>query len=169
MEKFEKIFFDKTFHIANFSYTNLVKIFLQNIENIFKEIVDEKSNFVNLTLYKKSKFYFDTNICTCCVQKHIEPCYINIYIRNTFVRDSLGKNLLKESIRSQQVRDIFGIKAVEANIIALHHDQRTFKWASNGKKLMQVPFEEHPYSALASWFKTDEGLEVYKSIQKKLK
>ncbi|NWJ42713.1 hypothetical protein HX837_00540 [Marine Group I thaumarchaeote] len=27
--------------------------------------------------------------------------------------DSLGKNLLKESIRIQQVRDIFGIKAVE--------------------------------------------------------
>jgi len=27
--------------------------------------------------------------------------------------DSLGKNLLKESIRIQQVRDIFGIKAVD--------------------------------------------------------
>ena len=27
--------------------------------------------------------------------------------------DSLGQNLLKESIRIQQVRDIFGIKAVE--------------------------------------------------------
>jgi len=26
--------------------------------------------------------------------------------------DSLGKNLLKESIRMQQVRDIFGMKAV---------------------------------------------------------
>jgi hypothetical protein len=63
----------------------------------------------------------------------------------------------------------FGIKAVEANIISLDGDQRTFKWASNSKKLMQVPFEEHPYSALASWFKTDEGLEVYKSILKKLK
>jgi len=27
--------------------------------------------------------------------------------------DTLGKNLLKESIRMQQVRDIFGIKAVD--------------------------------------------------------
>ena len=27
--------------------------------------------------------------------------------------DSLGQNLLKESIRIQQVRDIFGIKAVD--------------------------------------------------------
>jgi hypothetical protein len=27
--------------------------------------------------------------------------------------DTLGKNLLKESIRIQQVRDIFGIKAVD--------------------------------------------------------
>jgi hypothetical protein len=63
----------------------------------------------------------------------------------------------------------FGIKAVEAGILSLDVKQRTFKWASNGKKLMQVPFEEHPYSALAAWFKTDEGLEVYKSIDKKLK
>ena len=63
----------------------------------------------------------------------------------------------------------FGIKAVEAGILELDVKQRTFKWASNGRKLMQVPFEEHPYSALAAWFKTDEGLEVYKSIDKKLK
>jgi len=27
--------------------------------------------------------------------------------------DSLGKNLLKESMRTQQVRDIFGMKAVD--------------------------------------------------------
>ena len=63
----------------------------------------------------------------------------------------------------------FAIKAVEAKIIQLASDQRTVKWASNGKKLMTVPFEENPYSAMAAWFKTDEGLEVYKSIQKKLK
>ena len=63
----------------------------------------------------------------------------------------------------------FGIKAVEANILGLSQDQRTFTWASNGRKLMNVPFDENPYSALAAWFKTDEGVEVYKSIQKKLK
>jgi len=63
----------------------------------------------------------------------------------------------------------FGIKSVEAGIVQLDPAQRTFKWASNGKKLMTIPFEEHPYTALAAWFKTDEGLEVYKSIQKKLK
>ena len=34
---------------------------------------------------------------------------------------------------------------------------------------MNVPFDENPYSAMAAWFKTDEGLEVYKSIEKKTK
>ena len=63
----------------------------------------------------------------------------------------------------------FAIKAVEANILDIAADGRTVKWASNGKKLMTVPFEENTYSAIAAWFKTDEGLEVYKSIQKKLK
>jgi len=62
----------------------------------------------------------------------------------------------------------FGINAVEANIINLDANQKVFSWASNGRKLMTVPFDEHPYTALASWFKTDEGLEVYKSIEKKL-
>lgn len=62
-----------------------------------------------------------------------------------------------------------GLKAAEAGIIKLSDDQRTFKWVSNGRKLMTVPFDENPYSALAAWFKTDEGVEVYKTIEKKLK
>jgi len=61
-----------------------------------------------------------------------------------------------------------GIKATEAKIIALSEDQRVFKWASNGRKLFEVPHEEHPYSALAAWFKTDEGMEVLKTIEKRL-
>ena len=66
-----------------------------------------------------------------------------------------------------QLRSV-AIKAVQNRIIKLSQDNRTFSWASNGKKLMTVPFDENPYSAMASWFQTDEGLEVFKSIQKKL-
>ena len=62
-----------------------------------------------------------------------------------------------------------GIKAVEAGIIKLSNDQRTFMWGSNDRKLMTVPFDENPYSALAAYFKTDEGVEVYQTIEKKLK
>ncbi len=67
-----------------------------------------------------------------------------------------------------QLRNV-AIVARENNIIKLSADQRTFTWASNDKKLMTVPFDENPYTAMAAWFKTDEGLEVYKSIEKKLK
>jgi len=62
----------------------------------------------------------------------------------------------------------FGIKATEMGIIKLSSDQRTFKWGSNDRKLMTVPFDEHPYSALAAWFKTDEGMEIYSNIEKRL-
>ena len=62
----------------------------------------------------------------------------------------------------------FGIKATEAKLIKLSADQRTFTWGSNGRKLLNVPFDEHPYSALAAWFKTDEGMEVYTNIEKQL-
>jgi hypothetical protein len=66
-----------------------------------------------------------------------------------------------------QLRNI-AIVAAESGIVKLSQDQRTFTWGSNGRKLMNVPFEENPYSAMAAWFKTDEGVEVYKSIEKKL-
>tara|TARA_A100000172_G_scaffold66339_1_gene45913 strand:- start:249 stop:1073 length:825 start_codon:yes stop_codon:yes gene_type:complete len=62
----------------------------------------------------------------------------------------------------------FGIKATEMNILKLSQDQRSFMWASTDRKLMTVPFEEHPYSALAAWFKTDEGMEIYANIEKQL-
>jgi len=62
----------------------------------------------------------------------------------------------------------FAIKAVENDIVMLSPDQRTFTWGSNDRKLMIVPFDENPYSALAAWFKTDEGIEVFRSIEKRL-
>jgi hypothetical protein len=66
-----------------------------------------------------------------------------------------------------QLRNI-AIRAAEAGIIRLSGDQRTFTWGSNGRKLMNVPFDENPYSAFAAFLKTDEGVEIYKSIDKKL-
>tara|TARA_B110000503_G_C7140254_1_gene410549 strand:- start:266 stop:1132 length:867 start_codon:yes stop_codon:yes gene_type:complete len=62
----------------------------------------------------------------------------------------------------------FAVKASEQGIIRLSQDQRTFTWANNGRKLITVPFGEHPYSAMASFFKTDEGMEVFSSIEKKI-
>ena len=62
----------------------------------------------------------------------------------------------------------FGIKATEAGILRLSSDNRTFTWGSNGRKLLNIPFDEHPYSALAAWFKTDEGMEIYSNIEKQL-
>ena len=61
-----------------------------------------------------------------------------------------------------------GIKAVEQQLIKISQDQRDFLWGSNDRKLFTIPFDENPYSALAAWFKTDEGVEVFKTIEKKL-
>jgi len=67
-----------------------------------------------------------------------------------------------------QLRNV-AIRAAEESIITLSQDQRTFTWGSTGRKLMTVPFDENPYSAMAAYFKTDEGVEVFRSIEKKLK
>jgi len=62
----------------------------------------------------------------------------------------------------------FGIRAVEAGVLRLSSDQRNFLWGSTGRKIMVIPFDEHPYTALAHWFKTDEGMEIYSNIEKRL-
>ena len=41
-------------------------------------------------------------------------------------------------------------------------------WGSNDRKLFNIPFDENPYSAAAAWFKTDEGVQVFKQVEKKL-
>ena len=66
-----------------------------------------------------------------------------------------------------ELRNI-GIKATQAGIIKLSKDQRTFTYGDGNRKLMTVPFDEHPYSALAAFFKTDEGMEVLKHVTKKM-
>ena len=63
----------------------------------------------------------------------------------------------------------FGANAVEKGLLNLSQDQRTFTYGKNGRKVMTVPFDEHPYSALSSFFKTDAGMEIYKAIEKRLK
>jgi len=78
---------------------------------------------------------------------------------------SLFLNLANDE--NVQLRNM-AVKATEAGIINLSPDKRTFTWATNGRKLMTVPFDEHPYSAMAAFFKTDEGIEVFKSVEKKL-
>jgi hypothetical protein len=61
-----------------------------------------------------------------------------------------------------------GIKATEQGILKLSPDNRTFTYGETGRKLMTIPFDEHPYSALAAYFKTDEGMEVLKAIEKRI-
>ena len=60
------------------------------------------------------------------------------------------------------------IRATEQGIIKLSHDNRTFLWGENDRKLITIPFDENPYSAMAAFFKTDEGVGVLRSIEKKL-
>ena len=86
---------------------------------------------------------------------------IDIDLAEAIMRAEVGSNV-------SEMRN-FGIKATEAGIIRISADQRNFVWGSNDRKLMTIPFDEHPYSALAAWFKTDEGMEVYSNIEKRSK
>jgi hypothetical protein len=90
--------------------------------------------------------------------------------RDTMIFARKNPSLFLDLVNDENVNlRNMGIKAVEANIIKITDDQRSFVWSSNNRKLMTIPFDEHPYSALAAWFKTDEGMEVFSSIEKRLK
>ena len=80
-------------------------------------------------------------------------------------RPNLFLNLANDD--NVHLRNI-GIKATERGILKLSSDQRTFTYGDTDRKLMTVPFDEHPYSALASYFKTDEGMEVLQAIEKRI-
>ena len=84
-----------------------------------------------------------------------------------FARNNPALFLELASDDNVQLRN-FGIRATELGIIKLSSDQRNFLWGSNDRPIMTVPFDEHPYTALAHWFKTDEGMEIYANIEKRL-
>ena len=84
-----------------------------------------------------------------------------------FAKKNPGLFLDLANDENVELRNI-GIKATQAGIIKLSKDQRTFTYGDSNRKLMTVPFDEHPYSALAAFFKTDEGMEVYKHLIKRL-
>ena len=90
--------------------------------------------------------------------------------RDVLLFTKRNPRLLMELVKDENVelRNV-GIKAVEAGILTLSGDNRTFNWASNNRKVMTVPFDENPYSALAAYFKTDDGIELYQTIEKRLK
>ena len=58
-------------------------------------------------------------------------------------------------------------RAAELGLIKLTDNNTVFKH-KNGKKIITVPFDEHPFIALAQYFKTDEGIDLMKSLTKKL-
>jgi len=61
------------------------------------------------------------------------------------------------------------VRAVEMGVIFIKDDNRTVCWNNKTKdKIVTVPFGENVYSALGSYFKTDDGLDVLQGITNKL-
>jgi hypothetical protein len=84
-----------------------------------------------------------------------------------FARQQPGLFLNLANDDNVHLRNI-GIKATETGLLKLSQDQRTFTYGDTDRKLMTVPFDEHPYSALAAYFKTDAGMEVLQAIEKRI-
>jgi len=142
---------------------------LDVVENASDELDDLEAEFQALAIARELEVEHAEAILRVELGSSVSSMSSKEVKRDVLVFAKRNPYLFLELVSDEnvQLRD-FAIKATEANIIKLSQDQRTFAWGSNGKKLMSVPFEENPYSAFASWLKTDDGVEVYKSIEKKL-
>ena len=61
------------------------------------------------------------------------------------------------------------VRAVEMGVIFIKDDNRTVCWNNKTKdKIVTVPYGENVYSALAAFFKTDDGLDILQGITNKL-
>lgn len=68
---------------------------------------------------------------------------------------------------SLKLRNI-AIRAVDMGVLEISNDGRNVSWGDKGGKLITVPFGENVYSALASFFMTDEGMDALANISNKL-
>ena len=61
------------------------------------------------------------------------------------------------------------VKSVDAGHLQISHDGNQVVWAKTGKKIIDVGFDENPYAKLSVFFKTDEGIDLMKTLQAKFK
>ena len=88
--------------------------------------------------------------------------------RDAYIFAKKNPKLFKELAEDEDIKlRNLANRAVESGILNLTEDNTVFKFA-NGKKALTVPFDQHPYVALAQYFKTDDGVTLMKSIMKKL-
>lgn len=157
---------------------------LLSLYHPYKDSVYEEYNPVEISINETEQIELEIEALLIAKQMDINEAEAVLRVEQGSSVDSLSSSELKRDLLifakkkpalfielanddNVELRNI-GIKATQAGILQLSNDQRTFTYGDTKRKLMTVPFDEHPYSALAAWFKTDEGMEVLKHITKKI-
>lgn len=61
------------------------------------------------------------------------------------------------------------IRSVDSGVLRIKDDNRTIVWNDKSEqKVLSVKFGDNPIAALASYFKTDEGMDLMEAIAKKI-
>lgn len=60
------------------------------------------------------------------------------------------------------------VKFIESGLLSFRNNRRDvyFNLPNNKKKMMTIPINEDPFSAMTAFFKTDEGMEIEQSLEK---
>lgn len=157
---------------------------LLSLYHPYKDEVYEEYNPVQESIDETSRIELEIEALLAAKQMDINEAEAVLRVEQGSAVDKLSSSELKRDLlifakkkpglflelandENVELRNI-GIKSVQMGIIQLSKDQRTFTYGETKRKLMTVPFDEHPYSALAAWFKTDEGMEVLRHVTKKM-
>lgn len=85
-----------------------------------------------------------------------------------FARKNPNEFLSLTNDENIKLRNV-AVRANEMGLIFIKDDNRTVCWNDSKKtKIITVPYGENVFSALAVYFKTDEGLDVLQSLTNKL-
>jgi hypothetical protein len=157
---------------------------LLSLYHPYKDVIYEEYNPVEISINETEQIELEIQALLVAKQMDINEAEAVLRVEYGSKVDTLSSSELKRDLLifakrrpglfiqlanddNVELRNI-GIKATQAGLIQLSKDQRTFTYGETKRKLMTVPFDEHPYSALAAFFKTDEGMEVLKHVTKKL-
>ena len=165
----------------------LLQDFLSNLHPGYGRIYEEYDPELNaqeevedeITMYEATKVVMEMDIAHLegIARVMLKPKGTNV---DKLTSSELKRDMLIEARRDPeelirlandpdvQLRNL-AIRAVDMGLITLRDNNTNLYIGTTKSKIVGIPFGDNPYTVLASYFKTDEGIELMTSLAQKLK
>lgn len=84
-----------------------------------------------------------------------------------YAKNNPSKFLELANDSSIKLRNL-AIRAVDLGLIGIKDDNTTIYWKDSGDIIIKIKYGDNPYTSLASYFQTDEGIDIMNNLMLKL-